>query len=169
MKKRDWCAMKEMDLKFNKTVKFSLSVANLRNQAMLYRSLDIYLQHTLIVCKETWIDSKICVEVGKSALFSTTTHFKLVTYSLKMDSNVQKFNECLIIWACPCEKIQDGQSFRILVFCIKQKKNVIEFTSWCFYCQNLKRTSLMTSSNVVSITTNLITLFDLIVKLNVLK
>ena len=43
MKKRDPFAMKERDLKFNKTVKFSLSVANLRNQAMLYGSLDIFL------------------------------------------------------------------------------------------------------------------------------
>ena len=43
MKKRDLLAMKERDLKFNKTVKFSLSVANLRNQGMLYGSLDIYL------------------------------------------------------------------------------------------------------------------------------
>ena len=43
MKKRDLFAMKERDLRFNKTVKFSLSVANLRNRAMLYGSLDIYL------------------------------------------------------------------------------------------------------------------------------
>ena len=49
MKKRDLFAMKERDLKFNKTVKFSLSVANLRNQAMLYGSLHIYLRHTLII------------------------------------------------------------------------------------------------------------------------
>ena len=49
MKKRDLFAMKERDLKFNKTVKFSLSVANLRNQATLYDSLDIYLRHTLII------------------------------------------------------------------------------------------------------------------------
>ena len=42
-------AMKERDLKFNKAVKMSLSVANLRNQAMLYGSLDIYLRHTLII------------------------------------------------------------------------------------------------------------------------
>ena len=76
MKKRDLFAMKERDLKFNKTVKFSLSVANLRNQAMLYCSLDIYLRHNLF-CQETQTDSKICVEVGKSALFSTTSHFKL--------------------------------------------------------------------------------------------
>ena len=41
MKKRDLFAMQERDLKFNKTVKFSLSVANLRNQAMLYGSQDI--------------------------------------------------------------------------------------------------------------------------------
>ena len=38
MKKKDLFAMKERDLKFNKTVKFSLSVANLRNQAVLYGS-----------------------------------------------------------------------------------------------------------------------------------
>ena len=49
MKKRDLFAMKERALKINKTVKFSLSVADLRNQAMLYGSLDIYLQHTLII------------------------------------------------------------------------------------------------------------------------
>ena len=41
--------MKERDLRFNKTVKFSLSVANLRSQAVLYGSLDIYLRHTLII------------------------------------------------------------------------------------------------------------------------
>ena len=43
--------MQERDLKLKKkkTVKFSLSVANLRNQAMLYSSLDIYLRHTLII------------------------------------------------------------------------------------------------------------------------
>ena len=34
MKKRGLFAMKERDLKFNKTIKFSLSLANLRNQAM---------------------------------------------------------------------------------------------------------------------------------------
>ena len=49
MKKRDLFVVKERDLKFNKSVKFSLSVANLRNQAMLYGSLDIYLRHTLII------------------------------------------------------------------------------------------------------------------------
>ena len=43
MKKRDLFAMKERDLKFNKTVKISSSVANLRNQVMPYGSLDIYL------------------------------------------------------------------------------------------------------------------------------
>ena len=32
-----------------KTVKFSLSVANFRNQAMLYGSLDICPRHTLII------------------------------------------------------------------------------------------------------------------------
>ena len=52
MKKRDLFDMKERDLKFNKTVKFSFSVANLRNQAMLYGSLDIYLRHTLIILSE---------------------------------------------------------------------------------------------------------------------
>ena len=41
--------MKERDLKIIKADKFSLSVANLRNQAMLYGSLDIYLRHTLII------------------------------------------------------------------------------------------------------------------------
>ena len=53
-----------------------------------------------------------------------------------------------------------GSKFSNLIFffffCIKQKKNVKEFTSWCFYCQNLKRTSLMTSSNVVTITGSLL-------------
>ena len=49
MKKRDLFAMKERYLKFNKVVKISLSVANLRNQAMLYGSLDIYLRYTLII------------------------------------------------------------------------------------------------------------------------
>ena len=41
MKKRDLFAMPERDLKFNITVKFSLSIANLRNQARLYGSLEI--------------------------------------------------------------------------------------------------------------------------------
>ena len=49
MKKRDLFAMKEKDLKFNKTIKFSLSIENLRNQAMLYGSLEIYFRHNLIV------------------------------------------------------------------------------------------------------------------------
>ena len=52
MKKRDLFAMKERDLKFNKTVKISSSVENLRNQAMPYGSLDIYLRHTLIILSE---------------------------------------------------------------------------------------------------------------------
>ena len=43
MKKIDLFAMKARELKFNKTDKFSLSVANLRTQAMLYGSLDIIL------------------------------------------------------------------------------------------------------------------------------
>ena len=49
MKKRDLFAVRERDLKFNKTVKFTLSVANLRNLAMLYGGLDIYLRHTVII------------------------------------------------------------------------------------------------------------------------
>ena len=49
MKKWDMFAMKERDIKVYETVKISLSVANLRNQAMLYSSLDIYLQQTLII------------------------------------------------------------------------------------------------------------------------
>ena len=49
MKKIDLFALKKRDLKFNKTTKFSLSVANLRNQAMLYGSLDIYFRYTLII------------------------------------------------------------------------------------------------------------------------
>ena len=52
MKKRDLFAMKGRDLKFNKTVQISLSVENLRNQAMPYGSLDIYLRHTLIILSE---------------------------------------------------------------------------------------------------------------------
>ena len=52
MKKRDLFTMMERDLKFNKTVKISLSVANLRNQAMAYSSLDIYLRHILIILSE---------------------------------------------------------------------------------------------------------------------
>ena len=52
MKKRDLFAMKERDLKFNKTVEISLSVANLRNQKMPYGSLDIYFRHTLIMLSE---------------------------------------------------------------------------------------------------------------------
>ena len=52
MKKKDLFALKERDLKFNKTVKISLSVATLRNQAMPYDSLDIYFRHTLIIMSE---------------------------------------------------------------------------------------------------------------------
>ena len=52
MKKRDLFAMKERELKFNKTVKISFSVANLWKQAMPYGSLDIYLRHTLIILSE---------------------------------------------------------------------------------------------------------------------
>ena len=39
MKKRELFTMKVMDLKLNKTVTFSVSVTNLRNQAMLCNSL----------------------------------------------------------------------------------------------------------------------------------
>ena len=91
MKKRDLFAMKGRDLKFNKTVKFSLSVANLRNQAMLYGSPDICLnyfvrKHRLI------LKSVLKLE---NVPFSPRQHILncLVTYSLKTDSNVQKFNE----------------------------------------------------------------------------
>ena len=80
MKKRGLFAMKERDLKFNKTVKFSSSVANLRNQAMLYGSLNLNLRHTLIYFVRKQNNSKIDVEVGKSVLFSTTTHFKLSSH-----------------------------------------------------------------------------------------
>ena len=48
MKKRDLFAMKERDHKIKKATKFSVSVANLRNWAMLYGSLDIYFLHALI-------------------------------------------------------------------------------------------------------------------------
>ena len=40
MEKRDLFAMMDRDIKFNKNVKFSLSVAKFRNQAMLYGSLE---------------------------------------------------------------------------------------------------------------------------------
>ena len=49
MKKRDLFAMKERDHKFNKTTNFSVSIANLKNRAMLYGSLDIYLLHALFL------------------------------------------------------------------------------------------------------------------------
>ena len=52
MKKKDLFTMMERDLKFNKTVKISLSVANLRNQAMAYSSLDIFLRQILIILSE---------------------------------------------------------------------------------------------------------------------
>ena len=52
MKKKDLFAMKERDLKFNKTVKISLSVANRWNKAMAYDSLGIYLRHALIILSE---------------------------------------------------------------------------------------------------------------------
>ena len=86
--------MKERDFKFNKTIKFSLSVANLRNQAILYGSLNIYLNyfvrtHSLIL--------KSVLKLEKVA-FSPRQHILncLVTYSLKTDCSVQKFNDCSV-------------------------------------------------------------------------
>ena len=98
MKKRDLFAMKERDLKFNKTVKFSLSVANLRNQAMLYGSLDIYRQHTLIILSRNRLILKSVLKLEKVP-FSPRQYILncLVTFSLKPDSNVQKFDKCLTI------------------------------------------------------------------------
>ena len=95
MKKMDLFAMKERDLKFNKTVKFSLSVANLRNQAMLYGSLNIYLRHTLGNIR---LILKSVLKLEKVP-FSPRQHILncLVTYLLKTDSHVQKFNECLTL------------------------------------------------------------------------
>ena len=93
MKKRDLFAMKERDLKFNKNVKISLSVANLRNQAMPYGSLDIYIRHTLIILilKSVLKLEKVSFSPRQDILNC------LVTYSLKTDSHVQKFNECLTV------------------------------------------------------------------------
>ena len=84
MKKRDLFAMKERDLKFNKTVKFTLSVANLRNQAMLYGGLDIYLRHTLIILSGNRMILKSVLKLEK-VLFSSRQHILncLVTYSFK--------------------------------------------------------------------------------------
>ena len=98
MKKRDLFAMKERDLKFNKTVKFSLSVANLRNQAMVYGSLNINLRHTLIILSGNRIILKSVLKLAKVS-FSPRQHILncLVTYSLKTESSVQKFNECLSV------------------------------------------------------------------------
>ena len=98
MKKRDPFAMKEMDLKFNKSVKFSLSVAYLRNRAMLYGSLDIYLRHALLFVKKLRLIIKSVLKLKKVPL-SPRQHILncLVTYSLKPDSNVQKFSECLAV------------------------------------------------------------------------
>ena len=102
MKKRDLFAMKERDLnfdKFNKTFKISLSVANLRNQAMPYGSLDIYLRHTLIILSE---NIRLIIEYVlklEKVFFSPWQHILkwLVTYSLKANSHVQKFSECLTV------------------------------------------------------------------------
>ena len=91
--------MKERDLKFNKTVKFSLSVANLRNQAMLYGSLDICLRHTLIIfVRKHRLVLKFVLTLEKVP-FSQRQHIlnSLVIYSLKTDCNVQKINECFAI------------------------------------------------------------------------
>ena len=49
MKERELFTMKEMDLKFDKTVNFLILVANLRNQVMLFDSHYIYLQHILTI------------------------------------------------------------------------------------------------------------------------
>ena len=55
----------------NKTIRFSFSMANRKKQTMLFCGLfmDLY--------QETQIHSEICVEVVKSAIFSTSTQFLL--------------------------------------------------------------------------------------------
>ena len=64
MKKRDFFIMKAMDLKFSKTVKVSISIANFKNQAMLFESFDINLQHVyIIILSGAQTNCKICVEV----------------------------------------------------------------------------------------------------------
>ena len=65
------------------------------------------------------------VEVGKSALFSRQHILNyLVTYSLKPDSNVQKFNECLTVQHCPIGNFysqkQETESFVPLVYAMKE-------------------------------------------------
>ena len=99
MKKRGLFAMKKRDLKFNKTVKFSLSVANLRNQAMLYGSLDIYLRHTVylnyLVRKHRLIlKSVLKLEKVPISPWQDILNY-LVTYSLKTNISVQKFMSVL--------------------------------------------------------------------------
>ena len=83
MKNRDLFAMKKRVLRFNKTIKFSLSAENFINWAMLYASGDIYILHALIILSEN-IDffSENRVAVGKSVLFSTSTHLSLSCHIL---------------------------------------------------------------------------------------
>ena len=65
---------------------------------MLYGSLDICLRHTLIILSGDRLILKSVLKFEKVP-FSPQQHILnyLVTYSLKTDSNVQKFNECLTI------------------------------------------------------------------------
>ena len=81
MEKMDLFAMKERDLQFNKTVKFSLSVANLRNQATIYSNLDIYLRHTLIILSGSFID---LVPSHSDSIF--LNFFSSVTIDFKISS-----------------------------------------------------------------------------------
>ena len=93
MKKRDLFAKKERDLKFNKPVKFSLSVANLEIKqcyTVAWISTSTYLNYFF---RKQRLIPKSVLKLEKVP-FSPRQHILncLVTYSLKTD--VQKFNEC---------------------------------------------------------------------------
>ena len=85
MKKRE-SAMKERNLKFDKIIKFSFSIANCRNRTMIFCSSTFC--HPSSFCQEKQISSEICVEVEKKYIFCTF-------YPLKTDSNFQNCDECL--------------------------------------------------------------------------
>ena len=134
MKKSDLFAIKEKDLKFNKTVKFILSEANLRNQAMLYGGLDIYLRHILIILSGNRLILKSVLKLEKEP-FSPWQHILncRIIYSLKTDCNIQKSNECLTVQHWPiskfCSQKQETESFIPLVYAMKE----MDWWPWYWY------------------------------------
>ena len=75
MKTRDLSAMKERDLKFGKTIKFSFSMANCRNGTMLYCHLFIHLLPPAIILSGNAASFQNMCWSGKSAFFSASKHF----------------------------------------------------------------------------------------------